>query len=482
MYVLTSSPYVCNLFTKQKSELNFDSNEDFILFLLTNTCKLASFANQLNPVLNKLLEYTITDVTCTESPPKTPTDCSQSPTRYKHPASPQQPAASAADIQQILDTVNQNKRIPSDSSETNLEEADKTVHESETEKSDTQQKEDNEPNDEKRQRFHSDSTISETEAMDSSSDSDDLGEPPVVPYQSTSESNTTSKEEQARSSHHRHEPSPRRVSSDAAPSSTNYRPARSPESKDQEEEDRMLFDPADLMQKSTAALQVSNEVMKPHSSLKPPPPPTTHPADTPPEVRPATQTQRLVLPRQSSPFKGGHLIAVPVAIGNEMKGIPLPPIHSASHSGPGYTTTISQPSRPPPVSTPTPKPPHKDTEQNRENLNVTNEMDTENSDKMYICPICNKEFKGSGRVRNCKIHINTVHLKHKPYKCNFCNVRFGYKDYMKRHLIRHHKSLFYSYGTESVLEKYTTYDLEDPSQQEHEGRHEGRDQRDTAGL
>ena len=31
---------------------------------------------------------------------------------------------------------------------------------------------------------------------------------------------------------------------------------------------------------------------------------------------------------------------------------------------------------------------------------------------------------------------------------------------MKRHLIRHHKSLFYSYGTESVLEKYTTYEVE----------------------
>ena len=103
-------------------------------------------------------------------------------------------------------------------------------------------------------------------------------------------------------------------------------------------------------------------------------------------------------------------------------------------------------------------------------------------DKLYICPICNKEFKGSGRVRNCKIHINTVHLKHKPYKCNFCNVRFGYKDYMKRHLIRHHKSLFYSYGTESVLEKYTTYDLEEPSQQDHDNRHEARDQRDTSGL
>ena len=70
-------------------------------------------ANQLNPVLNKLLEYTITDVTCTQSPPKTPLDCSQSPTapRYKPPASPPQPTASAADIQQILDTFNQNKRF-----------------------------------------------------------------------------------------------------------------------------------------------------------------------------------------------------------------------------------------------------------------------------------------------------------------------------------------------------------------------------------
>ena len=201
--------------------------------------------------------------------------------------------------------------------------------------------------------------------MDSSSDSDDLGEPQNVPYPSTSESNTISKEEPARSSHHHQETSPRQVSRDATPSSTTYRPARSPESKDQEEDDRMLFDPADLMQKSTAALQVSDEVMKPHSSLKPPPPPTSHPVDVPPEVRPATQTQRLVLPRQSSPFKSGHLIAVPLAIGNEMKGIPLPPIHPASHSGPGYTTTISQPARPPPVSTSTPKPPHKDAEQNR---------------------------------------------------------------------------------------------------------------------
>ncbi|XP_063690390.1 uncharacterized protein LOC134823012 [Bolinopsis microptera] len=482
MYVLTSSPYVSNLFAKQKSELNFDSNEDFILFLLRNTCKLASFANQLSPVLNKLLDYSITDVN-SPCPSKTPSECStKSPSRYNPPSSPQQPTASSADIQQILDTVNRNKKVTTESRERNTDELDRNPHEPEKEESDHKEA-DEESNLDKRERFHSDSSISENEGMDTSSDSEDLPEPQIASFQSPSEKNSTSKEEPARSSHHQDSP-PRRDSSEGSPQ-TSYQPPISPDSKEgEEEEERMLFDPADLMQKSTAALQVSDEVMKPHSSLKPLPPNSSLPAEPPVEIRPSsTQTQRLVLPRQSSPFKSGHLIAVPLAIGNDMKGIPLPPIHPTSHPGPGYSTTISQPTRPPPVSTSTPKPPVKDTEQNRENLNVTNEMESDNPDKLYICPICNKEFKGSGRVRNCKIHINTVHLKHKPYKCNFCNVRFGYKDYMKRHLIRHHKSLFYSYGTESVLEKYTTYDLEDPGQpQEHDSIHEGRDQRDTTGL
>ena len=199
--------------------------------------------------------------------------------------------------------------------------------------------------------------------MDSSSDSDDLAEPQVVPFQSSSDNNGTSKEEPARSSHH-HQDSPPRRSSDEISPPTSYQTPRSPDSKEQEEE-RMLFDPADLMQKSTAALQVSDEVMKPHSSLKPQPPPSTHTADPPADIRTSTQTQRLVLPRQSSPFKSGHLIAVPLAIGNDMKGIPLPPIHPTSHAGPGYSTSISQSSRPPPVSSSAPKPPLKDTEQNR---------------------------------------------------------------------------------------------------------------------
>ena len=57
MYVLTSSPYVSNLFAKQKSELNFDSNEDFILFLLRNTCKLASFGKKI--ILNLISNYKV---------------------------------------------------------------------------------------------------------------------------------------------------------------------------------------------------------------------------------------------------------------------------------------------------------------------------------------------------------------------------------------------------------------------------------------
>ena len=70
-----------------------------------------SSANQLSPVLSKLLDYTITDVNTSPSPPETPADCSTtSPAGYNPPSSPQQPTASSADIQQILDTVNRNKR------------------------------------------------------------------------------------------------------------------------------------------------------------------------------------------------------------------------------------------------------------------------------------------------------------------------------------------------------------------------------------
>ena len=202
--------------------------------------------------------------------------------------------------------------------------------------------------------------------MDSSSDSDDLTETQGAPFQSSSDNNNTSKEEPARSSHHHQESPPRRASGEISPpSSYQGQPPPSPDAKDREEEDRMLFDPADLMQKSTAALQVSDEVMKPHSSLKPQPPSSAHSGETSTEIRTTTQTQRLVLPRQSSPFKGGHLIAVPLAIGNDMKGIPLPPIQPTSHSGPGYSTSLSQSARPPPVSSSIPKPPLKDTEQNR---------------------------------------------------------------------------------------------------------------------
>ena len=247
-------------------------------------------------------------------------------------------------------------RVTTERREGNIDELDRNPHEPEKEESDHKEA-DEELNLDKRERFHSDSSISENEGMDTSSDSEDLPEPQIASFQSPSEK-STSKEEPARSSHHQDSP-PRRDSSEGSPPPS-YQAPRSPGSKEGgEEEERMLFDPADLMQKSTAALQVSDEVMKPHSSLKPPN--STLPAEPPTEIRPSS-TQRLVLPRQSSPFKSGHLIAVPLAIGNDMKGIPLPPIHPASHPGPGYSTTI--PTRPP-VSTSTPKPPVKDTEQNR---------------------------------------------------------------------------------------------------------------------
>ena len=41
-YVLTESTYVSNVFEQQKTDLQFDSNEEFLLFLLSNTTKLAT--------------------------------------------------------------------------------------------------------------------------------------------------------------------------------------------------------------------------------------------------------------------------------------------------------------------------------------------------------------------------------------------------------------------------------------------------------
>ena len=39
--VLTESAAISRLFSKQKLELNFESNDDFLLFLLTNTHTVA---------------------------------------------------------------------------------------------------------------------------------------------------------------------------------------------------------------------------------------------------------------------------------------------------------------------------------------------------------------------------------------------------------------------------------------------------------
>ncbi|KAL5270821.1 hypothetical protein ACHWQZ_G001481 [Mnemiopsis leidyi] len=36
-----------------------------------------------------------------------------------------------------------------------------------------------------------------------------------------------------------------------------------------------------------------------------------------------------------------------------------------------------------------------------------------------VCPYCNRYFK------QIKIHIQTVHFKLKPYKCQFCSQTFG---------------------------------------------------------
>lgn len=480
IHVLTRSLYVCKIFIKQKNELNFKSNEEFLLFLLGNTRKLALIVSQVGPLLDKLLDCTVSDVNMelehnvdNNEPMDYTSQLSPQNDQIEHKLSQLQ---SSTDVQDILN--NSAEENETDATSTHNESREKFPENQTSVEEALFNKELQEDHlhagKKQKQKGYQCESSGNDDQSDTSYDSDDLqGTTELTFHRKSPNQCTESSKETHRSPVPLQRKSPRTECIDKSPPQS--KSSRSPISRGESaEEGAMLFDPAGLLQKSNAALQEAEEVMninKPQTSMTIPPlklnnaliPEPSDSADEPPKSTP----QRLVLPRQTSPFKSGHLIAFPLKIANEnMKCTSLPSLHSNVHSS---YTEISEHGR----STAPPDPPSKhNLEQNRENLNDNNDMESDvNHDKLYICPMCNKEFKGSGRVRNCKIHINTVHLKHKPYKCNFCNVRFGYKDYMKRHLIRHHKSLFYSYDTESVLEKYTTYDTSDDTSQEQQQQH-----------
>ncbi|XP_063689157.1 zinc finger protein 711-like [Bolinopsis microptera] len=51
------------------------------------------------------------------------------------------------------------------------------------------------------------------------------------------------------------------------------------------------------------------------------------------------------------------------------------------------------------------------------------------------CPHCFKLFNGNGQLNR---HINAVHLKLKPFKCNFCNNSFAANHLRVKHIRRTH--------------------------------------------
>lgn len=51
-----------------------------------------------------------------------------------------------------------------------------------------------------------------------------------------------------------------------------------------------------------------------------------------------------------------------------------------------------------------------------------------------ICKHCKKSFNGN---YNLKVHIQTIHLKSKPYKCEYCDYATGVKSTLKSHLRQH---------------------------------------------
>ena len=60
------------------------------------------------------------------------------------------------------------------------------------------------------------------------------------------------------------------------------------------------------------------------------------------------------------------------------------------------------------------------------------------SDTSTDCKECGKYFKDNNKLKR---HVETVHLKLKPYKCETCNKSFGEKSHMKRHVKNTHEML-----------------------------------------
>ena len=66
----------------------------------------------------------------------------------------------------------------------------------------------------------------------------------------------------------------------------------------------------------------------------------------------------------------------------------------------------------------------------RNSLNV----EPSNASNSFTCPTCEKIFKHKQLL---KVHIQTVHLRIKPYKCNQCDFTSARKSHLTTHKFNH---------------------------------------------
>lgn len=68
-----------------------------------------------------------------------------------------------------------------------------------------------------------------------------------------------------------------------------------------------------------------------------------------------------------------------------------------------------------------------------------NEKDLQANSKLFICNICNKQFKNSTNLSRHKRR----HTEDRKYECKVCQKRFFRKDHLSVHFIKIHRKSFY---------------------------------------
>ncbi|KAL5270818.1 hypothetical protein ACHWQZ_G001478 [Mnemiopsis leidyi] len=72
------------------------------------------------------------------------------------------------------------------------------------------------------------------------------------------------------------------------------------------------------------------------------------------------------------------------------------------------------------------------------NIDIETMLGFNPTTKQFQCTLCGKETKSSGKLRE---HVKIVHLKLRPYKCDYCDMCFGTTGNRKSHMRMRHLNL-----------------------------------------